>query len=46
MFMRFTVPQINQDSGRPQGIFVTAYALLKNTDLSDEEEKHLRELLV
>lgn len=43
--MRFTVPQINEDSGRPQGIFVTAHALLKNADLSDEEEKHLRELL-
>jgi len=43
--MRFIVPQINRDSGRPQGIFVTAYALLQNVELSDEEEKHLRQLL-
>ena len=45
MYMRFVIPQINRDSGQLQGVFVTAYALLREGNLGDEEEETLQILL-
>jgi len=45
MFLRFSVTQIDEDSNRPQGVFVAAYSLLDSGDLDPVEWKRLRELL-
>ena len=45
MFLRFAITQIDEDSRKPQGVFVAAYALLDSGDLGSEESKRLRELL-
>lgn len=45
MFLRFTITQTNQESHQPQGLFLTAYALLKAEDLNEGEQEQLRECL-
>jgi hypothetical protein len=45
MYLRFTTLKIDEDSKRPQGIFIAAYRLLESGDLSAAEWKHLREIL-
>lgn len=45
MFLRFTITQIDEDSHKPQGVFVAAYGLLDSGDLDSVEWKRLRELL-
>jgi len=45
MFLRFAVTQIDEDSHKPQGIFVAAYALLDSSELGREEAKQLQDLL-
>ncbi len=45
MFLRFAVTQIDEDSRKPQGVFVAAYALLDSCKLAPEESERLRDLL-
>jgi len=45
VYLRFTTLKIDEDSKRPQGIFIAAYSLLEFGDLSVAEWKHLREIL-
>ena len=45
MYLRFTTLKMDEDSKRPEGVFVAAYRLLKSGDLSASEWKHLREIL-
>lgn len=45
MFLRFTITHIDEDSHKPQGVFVAAYSLLESGDLDSAEWKRLRELL-
>src|SRR2546425_10280208 len=45
MFLRFAITHIDEDSRKPQGIFVAAYSLLDSGDLDPAEWKFLRELL-
>ena len=45
MYLRFTTLKIDEDSKKPQGIFIAAYRLLESGDLSADEWKHLREIL-
>jgi hypothetical protein len=45
MYIRFVTTRIDQDSHRPQGVFVASYALLDSADLSRNEWKRLREAL-
>ena len=45
MFLRFAVTQIDEDSRKPQGVFVAAYALLDSCELNREESTRLREVL-
>lgn len=45
MFLRFAVTQIDEDSHKPQGIFVAAHDLKDSCELTQEESKQLRELL-
>jgi hypothetical protein len=45
MYLRFTTLKIDEDSKRPQGIFIAAYRLLDSGDLSVAEWKHVRGIL-
>jgi hypothetical protein len=45
MYMRFVTTRIDEDSRRPRGVFVAAYALLDSGDLSGDERKRVREIL-
>ncbi len=45
MFMRFAIPEINQESHQPQGLFQTAYALLEAGDLNEGEQEELQVLM-
>jgi hypothetical protein len=45
MFLRFAITQIDEDSNRPQGVFVAAYTLLDSGDLDATEWRRLRDLL-
>ena len=45
MYLRFVVTRIDEDSHRPQGVFVAAYELLESGDLNSDEWLHLRSLL-
>jgi hypothetical protein len=45
MFLRFAITQIDEDSHKPQGIFVAVYDLIDSCELTQEESKQLRELL-
>jgi hypothetical protein len=45
MFMRFVTTRMDEDSRKPQGVFVAAYSLLDSGDLSSEEWKRVRGIL-
>lgn len=45
MYLRFTTLKIDEDSKRPQGVFIAAYRLLDSGDLSVAEWEHVREIL-
>jgi hypothetical protein len=45
MYLRFTTLKIDEDSKRPQGVFIAAYRLLDSGDLSVAEWKHVRDIL-
>jgi hypothetical protein len=45
MFLRFAITHIDEDSHKPKGVFVAAYALLESGDLAPDEWKRLRGLL-
>jgi hypothetical protein len=45
MFLRFTTTVIDEDSRKPQGVFVAAYDLLDSYSLDSSEAERLRQLL-
>ncbi len=45
MYLRFTTLKIDEDSKKPQGVFIAAHGLLESGDLSADEWKHLRGIL-
>jgi hypothetical protein len=45
MYLRFTTLKIDEDSKRPQGVFIVAYALLDSGKLSANEWHQLRQIL-
>lgn len=45
MYLSFVVTSIDEDSHKPQGVFIAAYELLDSGSLSKEEWAELRELL-
>ena len=45
MFLRLAITWIDEDSGKPQGVFVAAHSLLNSGDLSSDEWKQIREIL-
>ena len=46
MFLRFVITQIDEDSHKPQGLFVAAHELLDSGELPSAERHHLREVLI
>ena len=46
MFLRFVNTRIDEDSHKPQGVFVATYALLDSGELDPDEWKRAREILV
>ena len=46
MYLRFVTTRIDEDSHKPQGIFVAAYSLLDSGDLTPEERKRIHETLI
>lgn len=46
MFLRFVTTRIDEDSHKPQGVFVATYALLDSGELDPDEWKRAREILV
>jgi hypothetical protein len=44
-WLRFATTQIDEDSRKPEGVFMAAYSLLKSGELSSDEWKHLRAIL-
>jgi len=45
MFLRFVTTRIDDDSHKPQGVFIAAYSLLDSGDLSSDEWTRLRKIL-
>jgi hypothetical protein len=45
MYLRFATTLINEDSRKPQGVFVASYLLLDSGNLDKEEWKRVREIL-
>jgi len=45
MYLRFVTTRVDEDSHKPQGVFVASYALLDSGDLARDEWKHVREIL-
>jgi hypothetical protein len=45
MYLRFVVTTIDEDSHKPQGVFIAAYDLLNSGDLPQEDWAELRQLL-
>src|SRR5690349_2035760 len=45
MYLRFVITAIDEDSHKPQGVFIASYELLDSGDLSKEEWSELREAL-
>ena len=45
MYLRFVTTRIDQDSHKPQGVFVASYGLLDSGDLTRDEWKHVRDIL-
>jgi hypothetical protein len=46
MYLRFVTTRIDEDSHKPQGVFVAAYSLLDSGDLNPDERKRVREILI
>lgn len=46
MYLRFTTTRIDEDSHKPQGVFVAAYSLLDSGDLNPDERKRIHEILI
>jgi hypothetical protein len=46
MFLRFVTTRIDEDSRKPQGVFVASYALLDSGDLNSDERKQVREIQI
>jgi hypothetical protein len=46
MHLRFVTTRIDEDSHKPQGLFVASYALLNSGDLTQDEWKQAREILI
>ena len=44
MFLRFVTTRTDEDSHKPQGVFVASYALLDSGELNAAEHKQLREI--
>jgi hypothetical protein len=45
MYLRFVTTRIDQDSHKPEGVFMAAYTLLNSGDLTKEQWKRLRQIL-
>jgi hypothetical protein len=45
MYLRFVITHIDEDSHKPQGVFVAAYSLLESGELDSGEWRRLRGLL-
>jgi hypothetical protein len=45
MWLRFVTTRVDEDSRKPEGVFMAAYSLLDSEDLDALEWKHLREIL-
>jgi hypothetical protein len=45
MYLRFVTTRIDQDSHKPQGVFVAAYSLLDSGDLAPDEWTRMREIM-
>ena len=45
MFLRFTIEEIELDTGRQKGIFTLAYEILKEKDVPKEQEKLICDLI-
>jgi hypothetical protein len=45
MYLRFATTRIDEDSRKPQGVFVAAYLLLDSGELTSDEWKRAREIL-
>ena len=45
MYLRFVTTRIDNNSHKPQGVFVASHRLLDSGDLSPEEWTHVREIL-
>ena len=45
MYLRFVTTRIDEDSHKPQGVFVAAYALMDSGELPPDERKRVREIL-
>jgi hypothetical protein len=45
MYLRFVTTRIDEDSHKPQGVFVASYALLDSGDLTRDEWKRVRDIL-
>ena len=45
MYLRFTTTRIDEDSHKPEGVFMAAYSLLDSGDLDSIEWNRLREIL-
>jgi hypothetical protein len=45
MYLRFVTTRIDEDSHKPQGVFVASYSLLDSGELTKEEWKRVRGIL-
>ncbi len=45
MFLRFVTTRVDEDSHKPQGVFVAAHSLLDSGDLTADEWARMREIL-
>jgi hypothetical protein len=45
MYLRFVTTRVDEDSHKPQGVFVASYDLLDSGDLTRDEWKRVREIL-
>jgi hypothetical protein len=45
MYLRFATTRIDEDSRKPQGVFVASYLLLDSGELTNDEWKRVREIL-
>jgi len=45
MYLRFVTTRIDEDSHKPQGVLVAAYALLESGELTRDEWQQVRDLL-